>query len=273
MAYCGYCGRPVANILQFCPYCGKEITQREVPATQSQRIARTVEPTRRRRTVAPVASGLTVDTALATARQRARQKRKTGGSRVAQGIAGLLVAGLIIAIISVLAPPPASTSQSPAAQRAAQRAAFGPFAAQFFGASQPCDNASKTAQASFNAVLKGGDLLTAYRDAGTAHDACSNASLAFAMLSVPDALSADSYHLSDAVQDAATAANERSDMWGNIQSILQSPGDLASQSNLLDNAKTAQTAETLASAWIAEAAISLNVAVAKITPIIPTPSS
>lgn len=155
--------------------------------------------------------------------------------------------------------------------RATQRADFRSFYAQLAGAIQACDDTSQTAVSSFQSAAKGGDTLTAYQDAKTAHDACNNASVAVTLLNRPGSLSDASLHLDDAKQDYANGATTRSDVWQSVEGVLQNPSDLSAQSDVLSKISQAKTFEDLGVAWIVSDAMSLTVTLSQITPIPPTP--
>jgi hypothetical protein len=139
---------------------------------------------------------------------------------------------------------------------------------QLYGAAQPCTDAITTAQASLKALSAGtGDSVTAYQDAQQAHDTCEQAGASLMGVSVPDDLSGQ--HIDEAQSKLADWAGFASDVWGDMQKVIQNEGDVASAADAKTKAGWALDAQTSGVADIVSAALTLGVDVKSITLIAP----
>ncbi len=161
----------------------------------------------------------------------------------------------------------ASAQATQTAQTTQQTIDFKGFYAHLIGDQQNCADASKTAASSIQAAANGGDSVTAYQDASTAHDVCEQANGTIAIESIPGSLS--SAHMDDTQNALSAWADDEGHAWGAAMKVLNDPTDVADAAEVRNQLSAAQGASDAAAIPLAGEAVTLNVNLKDIAPIIP----
>lgn len=196
--------------------------------------------------------------ATATARREANAQVARSRAQAAQAHAQAAAA---------LAAAKASAQATRTAQTTQQTADFRGFYAHLIGDQQNCAAVSKTAASSIQAAANGGDSVTAYQNASTAHDVCEQANGTIAIENIPNSLSGA--HMDDAQNALSAWADDEGHAWGAAMKVLNDPTDVADAAEVRNQLSAAQGASDAAAIPLAGEAVTLNVNLKDIAPIVP----